>query len=202
MEKSHINKEHKVFFTSDLHIGHSRIIDFTGRPYNDVKEMNDALIGNWNKVVSPEGIVFLLGDIIWSDSSHEFNRLMRKLNGTKHIIMGNHDSKKALRNLPENCILHDDIVHLWVDGTKIEFVLSHYPLYSWQGIQRGVINLHGHIHSGENSHNGFDTAFVSNYHYDIGVDNNDYYPVELDKLIEKINILRSKNLPQSIIYSF
>ena len=202
MEKLHINREHKVFFTSDLHIGHSHIIDFTGRPYNNVKEMNDALIGNWNKVVSPEGIVFLLGDIIWSDSSHEFNRLMRKLNGTKHIIMGNHDSKKALRNLPENCILHDDIVHLWMDGTKIEFVLSHYPLYSWQGIQRGVINLHGHIHSGENSHNGFDTAFISNYHYDIGVDNNDYYPIELDKLIEKINILRSKNLPQSIIYSF
>ena len=202
MEKLHINREHKVFFTSDLHIGHSHIIDFTGRPYNNVKEMNDALISNWNKVVSPEGIVFLLGDIIWSDSSHEFNRLMRKLNGTKHIIMGNHDSKKALRNLPENCILHDDIVHLWMDGTKIEFVLSHYPLYSWQGIQRGVINLHGHIHSGENSHNGFDTAFISNYHYDIGVDNNDYYPIELDKLIEKINILRSKNLPQSIIYSF
>lgn len=202
MEKLHINKEHKVFFTSDLHIGHSRIINFTGRPYNDVKGMNNALISNWNEVVSDDDDIFLLGDIIWSDSSHEFNRLMRKLNGIKHIIPGNHDSKKALRNLPENCILHDDVVDLYIEGLARSFMLSHYPLYSWQGIQRGVINLHGHIHSGENSHNGFDTAFVSNYHYDIGVDNNDYYPIELDKLIEKINILRSKNLPQSIIYSF
>ena len=202
MEKLHINREHKIFFTSDPHIGHYNIIGFTGRPYNDVKEMNRALIKNWNEVVSPEDSVFLLGDIIWSDSSYEFNRFMNKLNGIKHIIQGNHDSQKALRSLPENCILHDDIVHLWIEGMKVEFVLSHYPLYSWQGIQRGVINLHGHIHSGLNSHIGFDTSFVSNCHYDIGVDNNGYYPNELDSLIGKINILRSKNLPQSIIYSF
>ena len=202
MEKLHINREHKIFFTSDPHIGHYNIIGFTGRPYNDVKEMNMAIIKNWNEVVSEQDDVFILGDVIWSDSSHEFNRFMNKLNGIKHIIQGNHDSKKALRSLPENCILHDDIVHLWIEGMKVEFVLSHYPLYSWQGIQRGVINLHGHIHSGENSHNGFDTAFVSNYHYDIGVDNNDYYPVELDSLMEKIRNLRQGNLPQSIIYSF
>ena len=200
MENIHVVNPSKIFFTSDLHIGHFNIIKFTGRPYSDVKDMNLSIINNWNEVVSSEDEVFLIGDISWSESSHEFNRLMNKLNGIKHIISGNHDSKKALRNLPDRCFLHDDIVNLWIGNRQ--FVLSHYPLYTWAGIERGAINLHGHIHSGINSHMGFDTNFTSDRHYDIGIDNNDYRPISFDNLILKISYLRNNGLPKTLSYPF
>ena len=42
------------WFTSDLHLGHVRIIDYTDRPYRHVAEMNEGLIALWNAVVDPD----------------------------------------------------------------------------------------------------------------------------------------------------
>ena len=39
------------FYISDLHFGHKNIINFDNRPYFTVREMEDALIANWNSVV-------------------------------------------------------------------------------------------------------------------------------------------------------
>ena len=55
----------KVFFTSDLHIGHENILSFCNRPFTNTSEMNKALIDNWNSVVGKADIVFNLGDMIW-----------------------------------------------------------------------------------------------------------------------------------------
>ena len=35
------------YWTSDLHLGHANIIQYTGRPFADVDEMNRALIEGW-----------------------------------------------------------------------------------------------------------------------------------------------------------
>ena len=42
----------KIFYIADLHLGHSNIIRLSKRPFNNVAEMDNALIDNWNKVVS------------------------------------------------------------------------------------------------------------------------------------------------------
>ena len=41
-----------TFFTSDTHFGHANIIRLCNRPFQNVEEMNEVLIENWNKVVS------------------------------------------------------------------------------------------------------------------------------------------------------
>lgn len=46
----------KVFFTSDTHFYHARIVESSERPFNDIDEMNEALIRNWNAVVPRDGI--------------------------------------------------------------------------------------------------------------------------------------------------
>ena len=46
-----------LFFTSDTHFFHGRIIELCNRPFHSVEEMNEALITNWNRVVPRDGVV-------------------------------------------------------------------------------------------------------------------------------------------------
>lgn len=51
-----------VFFSSDTHYDHSNILEYSGRPYSSVEEMNEALVENWNAVVRKGDVVYHLGD--------------------------------------------------------------------------------------------------------------------------------------------
>lgn len=78
-----------VFYTSDMHFGHERIVELCYRPYGSVEEMNDALVYNWNQMVAPADTVWVLGDVaIGSKGLANVSRL----NGTKILVAGNHDS--------------------------------------------------------------------------------------------------------------
>ena len=54
-----------VFFTSDLHFGHGKIIDHCGRPFSSVEEMDRVMIENWNRRVRKNDKVYIVGDIVW-----------------------------------------------------------------------------------------------------------------------------------------
>ena len=47
-----------IFFTSDTHFGHKAIIQFAKRPCQNVEEMNEMLISNWNSVVKKGDTVY------------------------------------------------------------------------------------------------------------------------------------------------
>ena len=82
--------EKKVFFTSDTHFFHTRIIKHVGRPFGSIEEMNEALINNWNRVVPKDGYVFHLGDFCIGKIS-EWNSILDKLKGNIYLVAGNHD---------------------------------------------------------------------------------------------------------------
>ncbi len=42
----------KTWFTSDTHFGHARIIELSGRPFDSVAEMNEAILDGINATVS------------------------------------------------------------------------------------------------------------------------------------------------------
>lgn len=73
-----------TFFTSDTHFGHANIIRFCKRPFENVEEMNEALIENWNKVVSDDDTVFHLGDFAFG-GSNVWKEIIPRLKGSELI---------------------------------------------------------------------------------------------------------------------
>lgn len=84
----------KRYLIADTHFGHRNVIDYAGRPFEDVNHMNEILIQNWNEVVQQEDLVYMLGDFTLSRRIDIITSLCGRLNGRKALIMGNHDTRK------------------------------------------------------------------------------------------------------------
>ena len=86
------------YYIADTHFGHDNIRRLSNRPFNSVEEMDKAIIDNWNRKVTDDDDVYILGD--FSYKSEDPIEYLKKLNGRKHLIVGNHDNK-LLKN--PNC---------------------------------------------------------------------------------------------------
>lgn len=196
-----VEKNQKVFFTSDLHFGHKNICKptFANRPWDDVKQMGAGLISRWNSVVTSNDIVFVLGDVFWFNNSKEIKKITEQLNGKMiYIVPGNHDDVSAYHRVdPDRVVVLDSEVMLHLQGVfqekpskMLEMYLSHCPMATWPHRERGSVNLFGHIHSGprvnpENS--DADITLWKGMQYDVGVDNNDYTPISLAQVFVKLS---------------
>jgi calcineurin-like phosphoesterase family protein len=80
----------KVFFTADSHLNHYNIMKYCNRPFTAIDDMNETIIGNWNACIDNEDEVYVLGDVGF-DKSRTLKNHLRRLNGTKYLIRGNHD---------------------------------------------------------------------------------------------------------------
>jgi calcineurin-like phosphoesterase family protein len=79
----------KMFFTSDLHLGHVRAA--TGfRNFGTVEEHNAFLVARWNEVVGDDDIVYVLGDLCMG-SLEKTLPVAGELKGIKFLVPGNHD---------------------------------------------------------------------------------------------------------------
>jgi calcineurin-like phosphoesterase family protein len=78
------------WFTADLHIGHANIIRYSGRPFADVDEMDEALVARWNAAVAPDDEVWVLGDVAMGRIAASLEHVGR-LHGHKLLVPGNHD---------------------------------------------------------------------------------------------------------------
>lgn len=88
----------KTWYTSDWHLGHSNIlvyessrIEYLGLSSSPtVEEMNEGLVRLWNSQVEPDDEVYVIGDMCMG-KVNETIEYVGRLNGTKHLILGNHD---------------------------------------------------------------------------------------------------------------
>lgn len=141
----------KTFVTSDLqlHFGHANIMKFcpNTRKYKDVEDMNQSMIRKWNATVEPGDVVYILGDVAFM-SGFDASKILARLNGDKILIVGNHDKKalkdthfeKSFREIHQ----YHEIVY---NGTMV--IMCHYPFCEWNGMHRGSVALHGHLHGGK-----------------------------------------------------
>lgn len=176
-----------IYYTADQHFGHENIIRLCGRPFMDVNEMDEALIFNWNCSVSNEDTVYILGDLIFR-SSKAPSYYLERLNGKKHLVLGNHDHK-WISSCALNKYFSSVTSYLEIKDKGKRIALCHYPMLSWGGIGRESYHFFGHIH---NNREGlaFETIQRMDHAFNAGVEINGYAPVTLEELIvnnEKFN---------------
>lgn len=128
----------KVYFISDLHLGHKKILQFSSewREGSTVDEHDEWIINQWNSVVKKHDVVWLLGDVAFTRQGLE--KCLR-LNGVKKLVMGNHDQFTTTAYELNGFRVMGGIVKY--KG----FWLSHAPVHPAE--LRGCKNIHGHVHS-------------------------------------------------------
>ena len=182
----------RVWFTSDTHFSHKNIcrgvtdwrtkdgevpIDAT-RDFLTVEKMNARLVDNINHFVKQNDTLIMLGDVSFGGFENIEIFLGRIICKNIHLILGNHDTH--IENNRENIrskflsVSH----YLEVSINDRNFVLCHYPLQSWNGMSKGVIHLHGHVHLPEHR------KFGNGKKMDVGVDGNGLDPYSIDEIIK------------------
>lgn len=159
----------QIFFTSDTHFGDPRVLRLDRRPFPSLAEHDEALIGYWNEVVTPADVVWHLGDFARGDRQR-VEGLLDRLNGTKHLIIGNNDPPGTLSASGWASVQH--YKEMAVD--EINLVLCHYPFRTWNKMGKGVIDLHGHSHG---------KLKPLPRQIDVGVDAWNFRPVTLQSLL-------------------
>ena len=172
-----------IFFTSDSHFGHARIIELCRRPFSDVNEMNEVLIQRWNSVVGPGDTVYHLGDFFMGPK--ETVLLRKRLNGRIVLIKGNHDKKDSLLKEAGIDEIHRSL-ELELDGHKL--FLAHIPMHLDSGERfypedlKKTAPVHcdlflcGHVHGAWKRQGNT---------INVGADVSDFTPLTLTQLLER-----------------
>ena len=98
----------KIWITSDLHFNHDKEFLYKPRGFDNIKDMMENVIENWNNIITEDDDVYVLGDLMLNDDCQTL-ALLSKLKGRIHIILGNHDTIRRqelythLSNVVELC---------------------------------------------------------------------------------------------------
>lgn len=203
-----------IFFISDLHIGHDKALIFDERPFKDMPHMIEAIVSRFNATVPEDGVTYFLGDIGTKPSA--VKPVIDRLNGTKILILGNHDHKMdAMYEAGFNAVMHGAVLYYG----KNRITLSHCPLLNtvredcsqmekykntdkndlppWHGNNNplhrslsfkndGQLHIHGHIHSRPNNPK---SKKILGRQFDVGVCANNYTPVSFNQIKSWIDLV-------------
>ena len=192
-----------VYFTSDLHLGHTNAIEFTNRPFSSVGEMNRVLIQNINDMVGIDDELWILGDFAYKVGREEVRRMREQIKCKHvHLIAGNHDKDYSQDGIFQSVQHYKELKTVYG-----RFILFHYPILEWNAAHYGSVHLHGHIHStGKYNEDNLKKKYCDRLTYghsskevdlglriyDVGVDANDFKPVSLEHIADKMILKRVK----------
>ena len=166
------------YYIADNHFGHENIIRMCGRPYDSVDAMNEAMIEAWNRRVTGNDTVFILGDLFFRCPDPE--SILRRLRGKKRLIVGNHDSSWMTKvDLDRYFVSVDSFLEI-TDGVRA-ITLCHYPLLTWKHKLRSFM-IHGHIHN-DTTQDYFPLIAARERVLNAGVDINGFCPVTFGELV-------------------
>lgn len=151
------------FFTADEHYNHKKIIEYCNRPFKSIDEMNEVIISNFNSVVSKTDVTVHCGDFCWCKNQIEASLIIKRLNGNHIFLKGSHD--RWITKSPK---------YIWHKHINGQFIVAcHYAMRTWERSYHGSWQVFGHSHG---------RLEPIGKQWDVGVDNNNFYPVSFDKL--------------------
>ena len=172
-----LDSNKKLFFISDTHFCHKNIIAHTHRPFDNVQQMTQTIIDNWNRVVTDEDQIIFLGDFVMGVKDHKLvsAHLYECLNGIKIFIAGNHDSEEKRSDAFQWL---DGICETEYRGHKLR--LNHYP-HTKEELKEGFMHFHGHSHSYTRVHQ------ISSFNlYNVACEALNYTPILFEDMINEI----------------
>ena len=187
-----IDKDRKVWLCSDSHYGHKNIcrgvtswrlpdgripIEKT-RDFDTIEQMNEAIVDGINSVVGQDDVLIHLGDFSFGGFENIQKFRDRIICKEIHLILGNHDTHIE-NNKGDVQELFTSVNHytrlLYKNKT---FVLSHFPISSWDSLNKGHIHLHEHVHLPTN------LRFGKGKKMDVGMDGHPTFGVyDMDDII-------------------
>lgn len=199
-----IDKNIKVWITSDTHYGHTNICRGTTnwrtkdgqipivqtRDFSSLELMNEAIVNNINSVVGENDVLINVGD--WSFGGFENIEIFRNLIICKNIynVNGNHDHHLVKNK--ENCQMLFKGVYdiLTLEYGKDVIEILHYPMLSWNSLNKGRIHLHGHCHLPNDKK-------IFGRRMDIGIDGHlEFRPYDLKT--EVIDVLKTEPIKSQL----
>ncbi|AMS01102.1 metallophosphatase [Bacillus phage AR9] len=178
---------------SDPHFGHKGILKYEEiRDFNNTDEMDEAIIKNFNDIVSEGDTVFWLGDMFFC-KTERMKYIVDKLKKTRNIlVLGNHDngvSKTKFKRfgfMPYRMYQYKDLILTHEPLSEVNLkILSEY------GITK---NIHGHVHSNIEGMNQDKYKCVS-------IECTDLKPINIDSL-SSINPFFEYNIKFNVTNAF
>ena len=154
--------------------------------------MDEELIARWN-VVGDDDVVYHLGDFtLGEDAAKYIQRLKGRIaflgmwwhhdrrwitSKCEEVSLLGHSLVKSIRSASGHPIKVISPLSIVTPRPSVAppIMLCHYPFAVWDRKHYGAWHLHGHSH-GRYQGEGFI--------HDVGVDNNDFYPVSLERVKE------------------
>jgi calcineurin-like phosphoesterase family protein len=179
----------KNYIITDSHFSHEAMQQYCGRPFDFEKK----IIKQWQATVSPQDIVFHLGDVTWG-SQGQLQQIMHGLPGTKILIRGNHDKDHS-----NNWFIKAGFSVVLEKAQISKVILSHFPaILSREEIDFNIINIHGHFHNMPPKK--WEKQLIERItynHYLLSLEDVNYKPISLEAAIKRKFIKNSKKLLES-----
>lgn len=180
-----------IWLTADLHFSHQNVIKHCPNraingvfDINDIKAHDEWLIKKWNNTIKKTDIVYIIGDFCFANRE-ETIKLLGKLNGDKHLILGNHDKSsdhlfnyfKSISQIKEVKFKQQHYPFLKED---FDVIMCHYHMINWNRKHYGSVEVCGHSHGRLDDYN----LSTPDLRVDVGIDGKlaNYEFVSLEKL--------------------
>jgi len=167
-----------VFLVSDTHFGHAGVCRFMRndgvtklRPWDNPDEMDEFMVEEWNSKVKPTDKVYHLGDVVINRKALP---IMKRLNGDKVLIRGNHDIfpdveyREYFRELRAYHVMNG-------------MILSHIPIHE-ESLGRFGVNIHGHTHANRVMKDGV----IDVRYHSVCVETTDFSPILFEEVVARI----------------
>lgn len=167
----------RTLFISDTHIHHSNILKFEpeARDFSTLKEHDEFIVDTWNSHVNADDIIYHGGDVILSSTDYS---ILRRLNGRKRLILGNHDTPARVQAYAE----YFEQISAYAEFYGKQLLFAHIPVHPSQFDSRFKAQIHGHVHS---------KSLSDPRYFNVSCEAINFIPIELGQIVKQ---LRAKGI--------